>query len=590
LRITWHSLAALVVLCGAESRAFDTISIDASLQHEKKTISGSLQVTFSDALNEATGQLRFRLYPNRFCESEDCGVRIDALEVNGRNITGSLTVQGTDAHAVLPESVDRTEPLATTVHFTTRVPEMPGRFGYHDHQYCLEAWFPMPAPQQDGRWLRIDYSENAEPVEEYYDFDVVFRLPDSLQVIAPGLTGADTADGMQAAEFSLTEAHEFPLLIASGYSVDSMRLNHTLVKMLHKGEDAFILDTLRFLIGETMTLMADWTFPYPYDEMIVVIGGFGRGGLELPRMVWLTQPPRVLGTWAYHLLVIHELIHQWFYGMINSNQAVDPWLDESVTEYLSWKVNRALCGDDPDLISQMGFSADLLTVKRLSARPYMDLAPIDLAADEYATDEYYQVLYAKGPLLIMTLTALMGPREEREFWREYAGTFRMRRPSAQDFFDLAGKRMPAGGTEQAAALLQMVAAPDFEMLEFASTRTNADSTSDEPVPGSDSSCSVSSIAYLARHPLSTPVTIRLIFEDGSVFDTTVMPDAGHNTLELERSLPVIGAVVDPDHVYVVDVNRLNNAVVPRVSEGAELRLFSGFTYLVELLFGALWGW
>jgi hypothetical protein len=99
----------------------------------------------------------------------------------------------------------------------------------------------------------------------------------------------------------------------------------------------------------------------------------------------------------------------------------------------------------------------------------------------------------------------------------------------------------------------------------------------------------STVSFMARHPLKAPVTVRLIFQDDVQKDTILVPKPGRNEIVVEGSEPVLGAVIDPDYVYAVDANLLNNALYPDVSSGAGLKLFEGLSYLVELLFGMAWG-
>lgn len=100
----------------------------------------------------------------------------------------------------------------------------------------------------------------------------------------------------------------------------------------------------------------------------------------------------------------------------------------------------------------------------------------------------------------------------------------------------------------------------------------------------------SDITYAVHHPLTLTVPMRLTFDDGVMLDTMVDGGRGIHTLTIERPNRVWLAAIDPDTIFVVDRNLMNNSLsVGRLSYSG-LRLWSGLTYLVESMYSILWGW
>jgi aminopeptidase N len=68
---------------------------------------------------------------------------------------------------------------------------------------------------------------------------------------------------------------------------------------------------------------------YPYGELDLVLndkwGAFS--GMEYPGFVLLVAPPDQEGA------AVHEVAHQWWYGIVGNNEYADPWLDESFAVY-----------------------------------------------------------------------------------------------------------------------------------------------------------------------------------------------------------------------------------------------------------------
>lgn len=523
------------------------------------------------------------------CDTDWCGITVDSLFVDGENISDSMIANGTDLYVPLPKKLRGSRQLDVTAWFTTRVPNYSDRFGYYVDRYALESWFPMPAPRRDGEWLKIEYNPDAEPVADFFDFDVTFRYPDTMQAISPGLISVDTAGDIASAGFTLNAAHEFPILVGPGYELDSTMLGETAVKIYYAPKYAFAIDSIRNSVTKTLTFMSDYVLQYPYNEMIAVVGVFPRGGLELPRMTWLLPPPERISYRPYAVIVIHEVIHQWFYGMINTNQALDPWMDESVTEFFTAKVNREIAGPRANFLSLMGFTATLSANNRYRGRNFVGLVPITWPTLHYTDPEYFGAIYSKGMMIMQTLTRLMGPDNEKAFWRDYAHTYVLKEPTPRDFYELADRYLPPEPGASAASIIEMVEPLDFEMTFIDRQELKPNDTALADSTGIDSVIYSSEIHYVAHHPLGFPVTVRMVFEDGAVRDTSVFPVMGYNSIVVEGDVPVEGAVIDPEFAYAVDMNYLNNSLVPDAGKGSGLRLFSGFMYMLELLFSSLWG-
>src|SRR5262249_25597335 len=75
---------------------------------------------------------------------------------------------------------------------------------------------------------------------------------------------------------------------------------------------------------------------YPYEEVDVVLGetGFGIAGMEYPGLVnSLPKVPTANGIGPAVNVGVHELAHQWWYGIVGNNQVKEPWLDEGLTTF-----------------------------------------------------------------------------------------------------------------------------------------------------------------------------------------------------------------------------------------------------------------
>jgi len=74
---------------------------------------------------------------------------------------------------------------------------------------------------------------------------------------------------------------------------------------------------------------------YPYPRLTIGVPAGLTGGIEFPGHIFLGA-----GVGAVHL--VHEVAHQWFYGLAGDDQYRDPWLDEGLATYGEARVDGAL--------------------------------------------------------------------------------------------------------------------------------------------------------------------------------------------------------------------------------------------------------
>ena len=72
--------------------------------------------------------------------------------------------------------------------------------------------------------------------------------------------------------------------------------------------------------------------PYPYPTFSFVEEPIGAGGVEFPNIVWIT-PRKSLTARRLEYLFAHELAHNWFQGMVGSNETYRAWMDEGLTQF-----------------------------------------------------------------------------------------------------------------------------------------------------------------------------------------------------------------------------------------------------------------
>jgi aminopeptidase N len=163
--------------------------------------------------------------------------------------------------------------------------------------------------------------------------------------------------------------------------------------------------------------------PYPYTEFDIVATPTYALGIEYPGIIAITDriydlDDTLNGTPNEIVLettVAHEAGHQWFYNLVGNDQLDEPWLDESLTQFVTWQYYADQYGRG----GEAGFR-DSLTGRwsRVNGEPI----PIGLPVAEYEGVAYSAIVYGRGPLFFEALRERLGEENFETFLEDYVDT------------------------------------------------------------------------------------------------------------------------------------------------------------------------
>ena len=130
-----------------------------------------------------------------------------------------------------------------------------------------------------------------------------------------------TFEARNVRDFTITAS---PSFVTRSTTVGSTKIvgiaRSTTVANRLRDEGARAFGKLKALLG---------SYPYPTLRVVQSAGGYA---MESPALVWL---PYGLETSRYRYLVTHEVAHQWFYGLVGSDQAREPFTDEAAADFVT---------------------------------------------------------------------------------------------------------------------------------------------------------------------------------------------------------------------------------------------------------------
>jgi hypothetical protein len=182
---------------------------------------------------------------------------------------------------------------------------------------------------------------------------------------------------------------------------------------------------------------------YPYPSLSVVVpprDAPGAAGMEYPTLIftaseWLTLPGLPSASGA--IVSAHELAHQWFYGLLASDELHHPVLDEGLTEWSSLDLVRSMYGAREGV---PGLRFDRFEIERLVATHSARSTAPGLAAYAYAPSEYASSVYARAALALESIRRAHGAKRFLHALTIYATGQRFKHPGPHELslaFDAA---------------------------------------------------------------------------------------------------------------------------------------------------------
>ena len=294
-----------------------------------RKVSGDVTVRFT--AGRPTTRLVFRLWPNGPRERRE-GMRLDV----GRPISrdGDFRVERPDPTTL----VVRVGELArgATVHvrlpWRLRVPRAPvDRISRFRGGLRLGTFFPMLAWDPRRGWITdppaaILGESSTFPAA---DFDVRVRLPRGVTALVSGIPEGPGRWRARAIRDVAIEIARFRIVRATAHAPAPVKVRVGVPQSTDVDAQTFA----RFAVRALERLSRRYgPYPRPVYTLAVAPDLFG-GGIEYPTFSFIADSPFTEG------VIDHETAHQWFYSLVGNDQALDPWLDETLATWAQQRVD-----------------------------------------------------------------------------------------------------------------------------------------------------------------------------------------------------------------------------------------------------------
>lgn len=322
-------------------------TVMADIDYAQRTADVAQAIRYINRTEDALSQLLLNVEPNIWPGA----FTLESLTLDSANATYELT--GRRLVVELPQPLERGCALDLALVFRLVVPRVgdgidayKGFFGYSPRQLNLGHWLPTIAARLNRDWVtRETIAIGEQEVLDIADWDVTVNVVGALNTLRVAAPGAMTETAPLSWRFIHRNARDFSLSMSETFNVADQQLDSGVTVELYSFNDAIAqseqgpIDSPAYALAvasHSLALYEALYGAYPYDRMVVVQADF-PDGMEFSGLVFVGGEyfRGFAGDPASYLMIItaHEISHQWWYGKVGNDQALSPWLDESLATY-----------------------------------------------------------------------------------------------------------------------------------------------------------------------------------------------------------------------------------------------------------------
>lgn len=421
--------------------------------------------------------------------------KINSLTMNGKPT--EFKVVGTILEVKLPSVLKTGESATFEMDFEAQVPIQIRRSGRNNSEgidYSMTQWYPKMSEYDIEGWHANPYV-GREFHGVWGNFDVTIHMNKKYTLAGTGVlqnpeeigkgytdkvvSDPNPSDTKHHWHFVAKNVHDFAWAADPDYKHDIKTLDNgtkihffyqtdTLVENWEKCQD-YTLRAFEYVnkkYGE-----------YPYSDYSIIQGG--DGGMEYPMATLITAHGSFGGLVS---VIIHESLHSWYQGMLATNEAKYPWMDEGFTSYAQHDAMDFVYGKNT-LNPHLGAHGNYHFLVKKNEQE-----PLTTHADHYKMNRTYGIsVYSKGEVFLDQLEYILGEKDFEKTMMEYYNQWKFKHPTDTDFKRVAER---VSGLELDWYLEQFIGTTNFidygiesiEKCEKTSTAIKLKRIGDMPMP------------------------------------------------------------------------------------------------------------
>jgi len=430
-------------------------------------------------------ELRFHLYLNAFKNNrstfmiESGGIhrgfgnkkniwgwnKITSMKIlDGEDLTNNIEFIQPDDTNSFDQSVIRVplskplypnEEIKLEIKFISKLPNIFARTGFSKDFYLIGQWFPKigvynsaeKLNAETGQWNCHQFHLNSEFFADFGDYNVDITLPDKFIVGATGLLEYEKLndDGTKFLRYHAEDVIDFAWTAYPRYLSKEKEWEHVKVKVLLPPEHFMHADRYLESAVASLKYLDENVGKYPYPNLTIVdppYTAMGSGGMEYPTFITGMSLWNLPSNFKLiEIVTVHEFAHNYFMGMLASNEFEEPWLDEGFTQYFETKIMDATYGEKKSFLDVWGYHFGDFEMTRSG---YVGMKNPSISSNspfswQFPSGSYGVLTYNKTATWLTTLERMIGSDTMTEIMKTYFERWSFKHPTGKDFINIVNE-------------------------------------------------------------------------------------------------------------------------------------------------------
>lgn len=340
--------------------------MDVSLDPEKNEYSATANISYTNNSPDALSEIYFHVWANSYSstasefgkqqlrmnqkgfqfhtEEEGGGYTNLDFIVDNVELTYIYHEENPDITLVqLNEPIQPGETIIIQSNFAVKVPIFFSRMGRQDGYFQVTQWFPKPAVYDTEGWHQMPYLDMGEFFSEFGKYEVNISVPKDYKVAATGkqTTVENPSDEVTTYSYEAEMVHDFAWCAYNDFKIEQSSVElptgETIDLYVYQVDDYDTWnDAMQYLKNAILFYSKEvGAYPYPQATVVQSPGGTG-GGMEYPMLTTIDTESTEQ---AVDHVIAHEVGHNWFYGILASNERINAWMDEGINSFYDHKYN-----------------------------------------------------------------------------------------------------------------------------------------------------------------------------------------------------------------------------------------------------------
>ncbi len=424
------AVASQAILSGLPGASVYHIAFN--LSDPPTQIEGMEEVRYTNTENAALNEVDFAVF------SEILGGSITIVNFELDGVPMQVTHKNGIMRVPLKTPLQPGTSITFHIEFAVTVPDQGGGyyygiFGYNDSILSMAQAYPTILVYDEQGWNNKTPDLNGDPLFSDTSFYLVsVNASKNLTLVASGveIQRSETGDRQQVL-YADGPARDFYLAASQDFHKKSEKVgeitvnSYTISRLDVFGQEA--LDDARNALEDFSHRYST----YPYTEFDVAPIVTSAGGVEFPGMTVIAEEVYGGGPFMEDVIA-HEVGHQWFYNLVGNETQREPWLDESLAQFVTWQYFL----DEHGSQAAQSFQAEIqgnwdsIQDKKI---------PIGEPVSGYTAQEYVAIVYGRGPFFFMALRQQIGQASFDSLMSDYPVTFAWKIATTDSFKQLAEK-------------------------------------------------------------------------------------------------------------------------------------------------------